>query len=133
MKPLKITTNIGVDAGNIGVCDLTYIERNGGKFGETASEMCVKQELTPGTYNVHIYCGNCWNGEIDQTLTIKTEGTLVLGDVCYLFSSDEVDHEVWSDFLDLTDFLDKSNDYFGTVGTGGDGEFEVTFTITPVK
>lgn len=116
---MNVVHTLGVDAGNISVADLAYIEGQGGKFFNTAKRMCRKVKVTPGTYRIDISISNCWKGEVETACTVETKGVLVLGDICYLFSSDEVEHDVWLSFLDKTDYLETRNSYFCSLSTGG--------------
>ena len=129
MSKQVITDSYGVDAGNISVVDLDYIESCGGKFGNTASSLCKKVELEPGEYRCSISIPDCWKGEVKHNFVIKTKGTIIIGDACYLFSCSEVAHQYWLDFLSDTDYLDKSFEYCFFASTGGDGEFKATVTL----
>jgi len=132
MSKQIITGSYGVDAGNISVVDLDYIESCGGKFGSTASSLCKKVEVEPGEYKCSISIPNCWAGKIKHNFILKTKGTIVIGDVCYLFSSSETDDQYWSDFLSATDYLDESFEYCFFANTGGDGEFKPTVTLEKI-
>lgn len=130
---MQLNYSLGVDAGNISVIDLDYVIECGGLFGDTAMDECRKVDVDPGVYKVDTYIKDCWVGKVKQSFNITTKGTLVFGDICYLFSSDEVDHDVWLSFLNETEYLQISNDRFHSVNTGGDGEFKVVFTLTKLQ
>jgi len=129
MKAIKL----GVDAGNISVADLDYIQDNKGAFGEAAEKMCHKIEMDPGVYSVILHINNCWLGDVTKSFIFKTNGTVVIGDVCYLFSADEPSNEYWDAFLDKTEYLQKANENYRCVDTGGDGAFAVTYNFEKVS
>lgn len=129
---MEISTKLGVDAGNISIMDLSYIQRKNGKYCKTAERLCKKITVEPGKYEININILDCWNGKINKTCIIDTQGEIVIGDACYLFSSEEVNYEMWAKFLDETDYLHNTNDNFYCVDTGGDGEFNCEITITKI-
>jgi hypothetical protein len=136
---MKIIDSYGVDAGNISVVDLKYIESKGGMFGKTASSSNKKIILEPGKYHVSISLKDFYEDYLEDEDNdsnkepvvkhgiIETSGEVVIGDVCYLFSSDESSHDSWSAFLDEseTNYLQKDNNHCLFFDTGGDGSFEV--------
>ena len=124
--------SLGVDAGNISVMDYDYIIEHNGKYGETATRMCEQIKVPAGEYKVQIFIPHCWAGSVIKERIITTSGTIIIGDVCYVFSSEEVDHKVWLKFLNDTDYMKKANKHLFSVDTGGDGEFAVTITITAI-
>jgi hypothetical protein len=141
---MKIIGSYGVDAGNISIVDLKYIESKGGSFGKFASSTSKKVTLEPGKYRVNVsmddsYC--CYEYEDgeesikDFSGEIETSGEVVIGDVCYLFSSDEVGDVYWSNFLDEseTDYLKNNNKNCIFLDTGGDGEFKVEVEFTKIS
>lgn len=143
---ISITGDFGVDAGNISIADLAYIRLKGGDYSKTARRLCKKISLEPGTYQVTAIIYNTWNFEesisddiegeeeekkryLSKSFLLETTGEVVIGDICYLFSSEESSSEYWPMFLDITDYLEKSNLNCYFISTGGDGEFpsEVSF------
>lgn len=138
----SIKGDFGVDAGNISIVDLSYIRCKGGDFGETAKRLCEKLTLEPGRYEVTAIVFNTWNfddcdsvdeeGEdryLSKSFVLETTGEVVVGDVCYLFSSEEPSSEYWPMFLDITNYLEDNSSSCYFISTGGDGEFrcEVEF------
>lgn len=126
MKDKIIKDSFGVDAANISIVDLAYIESCGGLYGPCAKRMSKLIKLKPGQYKVKIKIANCWNGCIDESFILYTTGKVVIGDVCYLFSGDEPSYKHWMPFLKKTKYLTKQGQYTYFVDTGGDGSF---FTI----
>jgi hypothetical protein len=125
--------DLGVDAGNISFVDKDYILANNGMIGDTAKRECKEYEIGPGEYKINIEMPDTWNGKISEEFTISIpSGTLCVGDMCYFFSSDEVDHNVWLDYLNRTNHMEKQEEERVTCRTGGDGEFSVSFGITKV-
>lgn len=134
----KYNESHGVDAGNISVADYGYYKKNGAKrqkitsighskFGEIIS-------LKNGTYQVEILVSETWNGDIkDSFKLVVTSGKVAIGDACYFWDHSQKGQDSWMKFLKETNYLDKSNNQFYSVNTGGDGAFDVTILFTPVK
>ena len=117
---LNFNKNFGVDAGHVGVIDEEYLNEIGGSFKNT--HLNKKIVVKPGKYKISFWCEDSWNDEIIENCEIETKGSLIFGDLCYLFSSDTgEDH--WMIFLKETDYLRIPNEKFFVVDTGGDGEF----------
>lgn len=130
---MQVSYTLGVDAGNISVIDYDYLIFKKGTFGKTAVSMCKKLMVEPGSYKITIDIEDSYNGRITQTHTVTTNGILIFGDMCYLFSAtDGVEHSTWISFLTATDYLHHFTNHFFSVNTGGDGEFECTFIIEKV-
>lgn len=125
-----------VDAGNISVVDLGYIEHNGGKVGKTANKFCSTIDLKKGDYLVNIKMETL-NGNVDVTRKLQAlSGKVGIGDMCYFFASNEAEYNKWFDFLSKTDYLSERIENlesivpFITVDTGGDGNFSVKVSFT---
>lgn len=119
---------LGVDAGNISVVDLNYVESMGGDFGDAADALCRKMEIEPGEYQVSIYVDE----RMKRIFKIRTSGIVVVGDICYLFSASEPSYKSWMPFLEVTNYLSIHNENFTSVDTGGDGEFRVYINLEKV-
>ena len=129
---MQIKGKFGVDTGNIGVADLNWIKENGGQFGKTAKRMGKLIELEPGRYHVNVHIPDSWNGNVVEDGVIETNGKVAICDICYLFSSSEIDHDVWSKFLDKTGYLKYGFNKMFSVDTGGDGEFRTVVNFQKI-
>lgn len=126
-----------VDAGNIGVADVAYLERNGavtsGEQEKELNRLGLLMNIEPGKYEFKIKVDDSWDGEVEEIGTIVTEGKIYVGDICYPFGSDVVEHSVWDKFLDKTDYLKIGGESMFIVNTGGDGAFDATVEFTKVE
>ena len=126
MKDKIIQDSFGVDAGNISIVDLAYIESCGGLYGDCAKCMSKLVKLKPGKYKVKVKIDDCCVDSLEKDFILYTTGKVVIGDVCYLFSADEPSNKHWLTFLKKNKYLEKQGQYTYFVNTGGDGSF---FTI----
>ncbi|MFI5294342.1 MAG: hypothetical protein ACHQ0Y_04885 [Thermodesulfovibrionales bacterium] len=116
---------LSVDAGNITVADLKYIQKHGGAI--SAFQRCIP--MTKGkTYKVKATVINTWNGTIYKMALIKMQSdTIVVGDVCYSFTGV---YDKFDKFLSVTGSLSKFPELRAFVlDTGGDGGFKVKVTV----
>lgn len=126
--------NCGVDAGNISIIDMGYIRQNGGDFRNTCKRMnCKIIKVQPGKYRVNYIMPNTYNGELSGEVELEiNSGEMFVGDACYLFSSQEVDHDVWMKFLNLTNYLNTMQPSGFCINTGGDGTFDISLEIEKI-
>jgi hypothetical protein len=120
LNHIVIKDVFGVDAGNISVVDLDYIKYCGGYYGATAKRCCKLVKLKPGKYEVDVFIHEC----AIKRFILYTTGKVVIGDVCYLFSSGEPSDEKWMPFLKKTKYFEKQSEYTHFISTGGDGSFD---------
>jgi hypothetical protein len=115
---------LGVDAGNISVVDaaITCAEAGRKEFLYSFKTIKVTQK---GWYKVKLITSTHF-GRRQRTRNIYTkESKFYIGDLCYMFSKN-----AWKDFLEKTECLQKENDHFFVVDTGGDGCFSVRAEFT---
>lgn len=134
MEDVIIKRRLAVDAGCIAVLNLSYIEANGGKFTDCAKAgNCRKVSLPKGEYEVTVHIKNTYNGNVEETFKMKTDGVVVIGDACYYFSDDNIEDKVWHNFLNKTDYLNGVEDNMGSsISTGGDGSFMTIVTFKKI-
>jgi hypothetical protein len=124
---MKFTQTFSVDAGNVGVIDEDYLKENGGLLKDP--DLNKRVDVPEGKYEILFRCGNTWRGKINTKKIIETKGSLIFGDLCYLWN----DHDKWMKFLDKTDYLKNGNEFFDTNDTGGDGGFKFNITINRME
>lgn len=126
----KVSGRFGVDAGNVSAYDFAYIKKNGGIWGEDASNNCKKIKVPSGQYTINYDIRNTYKGNAKGERYIQTSGEIVFGDICYLFS--EVD-DAWMKFLEKTNYLRIDGKYGFSINTGGDGDFPAKFNLQPLN
>ena len=124
---MKFIHTFPVDAGNVGVIDEDYLKENGGLLKDL--DLNKKVEVQPGKYKILFKCKNTWGSPINNESIIETKGSLIFGDLCYLWDN----HDNWMKFLDKTDYLKNGNEFFDTNDTGGDGGFKFNITINKME
>ena len=133
---IKFTCICGVDTGSIGFADLEYIKKNGGNFGKTCKKEGSKIiDIEPGKYKIKYNIPDSFvDGEVDGEVELDIDsGKLYVGDIGYMFSFKEMDHEIWHHFLHLTDYLFDMEPFGFSVDTGADGDFEINLEIEKIN
>ena len=125
----------GVDAGNISVLDLAFIEENGGADGGLSTTTIELPH--PGTYRVAVKVMGCWEGKPEATSVINVKGTkLIVGDACYSWEDQPNDNDAtykkWLKFLTKTKYFKDMKGRGVSVDTGGDGSFVVRVKVEEV-
>lgn len=69
-----IENKFGVDAGNISIVDLAYIESCGGLYGPCAKRMSKLVKLKPGKYKVKVQIDDCWVDSVKEEFILYTTG-----------------------------------------------------------
>jgi len=127
--------DVCVDTGVICVTDIENLKHEAGNAFKDVRDKRYSGfsfDVEPGTYRVDVSIPDTWNGEVEESYDIEVRsGTVVVTDPCYWF--DNVDHEMWSDFLDKYEFCQRSSDEFMFVSSmGGDGTYSVSVTLTKI-
>ena len=143
MKKLKVDLHkkflASVDAGNIGIADVAYLEENGAITKDKGQETTLKRlglllDVEPGMYRFFLSAKNTWKGDVAVNGVITTHGRLYVGDICYPFSCNVVADSVWSKFLKKTNYLEeKINEKMSILSTGGDGGFTTSLDLIKVS
>lgn len=133
MKGILILNTIncrcGVDAGMVNICDMNfYPDKNHAE--DQYKRLGHIEKVPPGKYSISVLIRETWKGTISKTHIIDfPTGVIVIGDACYGFD----DHGQWMDILDEYEYFDIDDDKIMTLGTGGDGEFDVQVTIESIN
>ena len=114
-----------VDAGNISFADSKWIKSLGGSIPKQKGLVHTLDCFPRGAYTITYTLPNTWNGKVKGKGSITLTGKLIIGDLCYLFANDKA----WTDFLAKTDYFRIPFPEYISVDTGGDGMFDVTFTV----
>jgi len=113
-----------VDAGNLSCMLKSEINYEKSKLVKT-------HKIEKGLYRVTLSSKDTWNGISSSVGFInvkKKTDTLIIGDACYSIQEDK-----WSEFLDKTGFLGNMHGFGVCMNTGGDGSFNLTIKIEPIK
>jgi hypothetical protein len=106
---------LGADAANISVIDAGQVDK-----APPTEYACKKYSPGPGKYKIKIFIADTWNGKRSKTKVINVpSGSFYVSDLCYLFDNG------WQEFLDRTQYLEREDEYFMCLFTGGDGQFRV--------
>jgi hypothetical protein len=124
----KITKSLGCDTANISIITSQFVAENGGEFGETAKEMCVKV-VSPNSAKRYEYILTIEGKKITGTLDAAKE--YYLGDTCYYWS--DVEHGTWLRVLEKTGYFERGSEDYGYFDLPGDGEYKVTLELNPIE
>jgi len=120
-KIVRHVLELGVDAGNITVCDFAYLVEHGADARRRKGFALLS--VPPGRCAISVEIPWTAYGRIRKKLTLDvTSGRLFVGDVGYAFSRG------WDEFLNWTNYLLEKNPRFRSFDTGADGGYKVTIT-----
>lgn len=121
VKTVRHVLELGVDAGNITVCDFAYLVEHGADTSRRRGFALLS--VPPGRCAVSVEIPGTAYGRIRKKLTLDvTSGRLFVGDAAYAFSSR------WDEFLNRTNYLLEKSPRFRSFDTGADGMYRVTIT-----
>ena len=123
---------IGIMSGNLIICDMEYIKKNGGKFGEDAKKNCKLHSLPKGSYNVIYSCKNKQGIKPGERKISVPSGKLLVGDICHFFSSKDVKQKVWTKFLKKIDYFKKSSSKYVFIHTGGEANINLKLELEKI-
>jgi len=118
-----VVKGIGVDAGLIMVCDISYLRES-----KDSQDMSLGKviEVPNGKYRVHYEIPETYNGDVsgDEELTV-TSGKVLIIDPCYVIG--KLVEDGWGDWLVANDYGNNvcSEKVFMIDSMGGDGCYEV--------